>query len=458
MSVVDDFEDVTGVWQSVADILDPPDDDWEPLPHQIPPAGKWFAWALMGGRGAGKTATAARYTHELVHGPPMITGVPGGHWISIVGPTLGDAITSCVLGPSGLRKWDPGIKVLQNPGGTIVRWTNGVEAKVFGAQSPEDVERFRAGGNRTFCWCEEMAAWRYLEESWQQIRYGLRSGYWPHALITTTPKNRKVIREIWEKADAAERSGEENPEYVMTHAHTKDNPHLDDRIKKMLYEDYEGTRLGRQELRGELLTDIENALWKSDFIDPYRMSFATAPSSYDRCVVGVDPAASEGGETGIIAGASLRHFMKDQPQRPHGYILGDETISGTPDVWAKAVVQAYYDYEANYVVAEKNNGGDMVKHTIHSVDDRVPVKVVWASRSKATRAEPVALQYERGRVHHVGSFPELEDQMLTFDPLEPPEKSPDRMDAMVWCMSELLVGFTQATATATNDDRLEGRR
>lgn len=447
------------VFDTVADILDPPDDNWEPLPHQVPPPGRWFAWALMGGRGAGKTATAARYLHELVHGPPMVEGVPGGHWISIVGPTLGDAVTSCVNGPSGLRKWDPGIKVLQQAGGTVCRWSNGVEAKLFGAHSPEDVERFRAGGNRTFVWAEEMAAWRYLEESWQQIRYGLRTGLWPHALITTTPKPRSVIRDIFDKANQARELGIEDPEYVMTHAPTSANTHLDKRVREMLYADYEGTRLGRQELAGELLLDIENALWATEFIDGNRYTFSQGPneSDCDAVVVAVDPQAqSTGAETGIVVAGKINQWKNDS--RPHAFVFGDESISGTPDVWATKAVRAYYDYGANYIVAEKNQGGDMVKYTIHSIDNSVPVKVVSATRGKAQRAEPVALQYERGRVHHVGTFNELEDQMLQFDPFEPPEVSPDRMDALVWAITDLLVGSVEMRQQKLHDQRLAGRR
>lgn len=451
--------ETANVWDLVADSLDPPDDDWVPLPHQIAPAGKWFCWVLAGGRGAGKTASAARYVHELVHGPPMIDGVPGGHWISIVGPTLGDAVTSCVLGPSGLRKWDPGIKVVNSTGGTIVRWSNGVEAKIFGAQSPDDVERFRAGGNRTFVWMEEFAAWRYMEEAWQQIRYGLRSGLWPHCLITTTPKPRKILREIWNQAKESAENEEIDPIYVMTQATTRDNPHLDDRVKKMLYDDYGGTRLGRQELSGELLEDVENALWVSQYIDDQRITIHKCPPQFDRVIVAVDPQAEESGaETGIVVGGSLRHWKGTEPQRPHAYVLGDETVKGTPDVWAKAAVTAYHDYEADYIVAEINNGGDMVKYTIQSIDTNVPVKVVRASRGKAARAEPVALQYEQGRVHHVGFFPELEDQMTTFDPLEPPETSPDRMDAVVWLISELLIGYRDTIQSEARDHRLRGRR
>lgn len=445
------------VFDWVADLLDPPEDNWVPLPHQIPPAGRWFVWALMGGRGAGKTATAARYVHELVHGPPMVEGVPGGHWISIVGPTLGDAVQSCVLGPSGLRKWDSGIKVLTTTGGTICRWSNGVEAKLFGAHSPEDVERFRAGGNRTFVWAEELAAWRYMEEAWQQIRYGLRTGLHPHALVTTTPKPRSTIKDLFNKAK--EQMEQPNPRYVMTHAPTSANPHLDPDVKQELYDDYEGTRLGRQELAGELLLDVENALWATAFIDGNRLGFSQGPSEAE-CevvVVAVDPQAESGAaETGIVVCGRINGYKGDR--RPHAFVFGDESIDGTPDVWATKAVRAYYDYGANYIVAEKNQGGEMVKHTINSIDPDVPVKVVSATRGKAIRAEPVALTYERGRVHHIGTFGELEDQMLQFDPFEPPEVSPDRMDALVWGITDLLIGAEIVTQSNLNDNRLRGRR
>ena len=414
---------------------------------------------LLGGRGAGKTAAAARYVHEVVHGPPMIEGVPGGHWISIVGPTLGDAVTSCVMGPSGLRKWDPGIRVVQVAGGTICRWSNGVEAKLFGAHNPEDVERFRAGGNRTLVWCEEMAAWRYLEESWQQIRYGLRSGLWPHAVISTTPKNRKVIKEIVTKAREAAIAGEENPEYVVTKAHTNENPYLDDRVARMLYEDYEGTRLGRQELHAEILEDIEGALWNDDMIHRNRLSLDSYPETLQRTVIGVDPQAKEGAaETGIVA-------MGCQPQRwrdgetLHGYVLGDYSIDGSPQKWGKRVVAAYHDFEADTVIAEINNGGDMVKHIIQTIDANVPVRVVHASRGKAKRAEPVSALYEQNRMHHIGVMPELEDQMTSWDPTDDADEwSPDRLDAMVWAAHALMLNRSQSQQQQMQDHRLRGRR
>ena len=389
----------------------------------------------------------------------MIDGVPGGHWISIVGPTLGDAVTSCVMGPSGLRKWDPGIRVVQVAGGTICRWSNGVEAKLFGAHSPEDVERFRAGGNRTLVWCEEMAAWRYLEESWQQIRYGLRSGLWPHAVVSTTPKNRKVIREIVTKAKASAIAGEHNPDYVVTKAHTSDNPHLDTTIRRMLYEDYEGTRLGRQELHAEVLEDIEGALWNDAMISNHRISLDSYPEDLQQTVIAVDPQAKEGvGETGIVAVGSRNQRFREG-EILHGYVLGDYTIDASPHKWGKRVQSAFYDFEADAVIAEINNGGDMVKHVINTVDPDIPVRVVHASRGKAKRAEPVAGLYEQGRVHHVGHLPELEEQQTTWDPVEDSDEwSPDRLDALVWGIHATMLNRVQTQQRQMTDSRLRGRR
>lgn len=390
----------------------------------------------------------------------MIPGVGGGHWISIVGPTLGDAITSCVMGPSGLKRWDPGIKVVQQAGGTIVRWSNGVEGKVFGAHTPEDVERFRAGGNRSLVWCEEMAAWRYMEEAWQQIRYGLRTGIWPHAIITTTPKPRKLLKEMVKKALEAQQNHDADPEYVVTRAVTKDNKFLDDRIKKMLYEDYEGTRLGRQELAGELLDDVEGALWSDSMIEQHRVEVKDFPMHLDYTVVAVDPQAKEGSaETGIVVVGFLRNYS-GRDSRSHAFVLADLTVDGSPNTWGKQAVRAYHDYNADIIVGERNNGGDMVRNVIQHIDDTVPYRDVVATKGKGRRAEPVANLYEQGRVHHVGVFPKLEDQMTTFNPLEelPDSESPDRMDAMVWGVTETMIAHSQITRRDLQDTRLRGTR
>lgn len=449
-----DYADPFAAFEHAMDMLAPKSDvDWQPLLHQIPPPLPWFLWLLFGGRGSGKTAASAKYVHDHVHGPPCLPDVPGGHWVSIVAPTLGDAVTSCVEGPSGLRLHDKGVRTLNRPGGIIAKWSNGVEAKLFGSNSPGDVERFRAGGNRCLVWCEEMAAWRYLEESWQQIRYGLRSGPRPHAVASTTPRTRKLIRELIQ-----------DPKVAVTKGKMTDNPYLNDEVKEMLWDDYGGTRMGRQELDGELLEDVENALFSVDNLDATRVLEPDAPE-YDRKVVAVDPAASENGdEHGIIVGGMVRKWSEFVPgihhwDKPHGFLLEDYSLNGSPTQWGLRVVRAFHEHECDMVVAEINNGGDMVKHVIHTIDPNVPVKVVHATRGKAKRAEPISNLFQQHRAHIVGRLDRLEDQMVTWDHIDPdPAWSPDRMDAAVWCLWELMIGHTLVTTTTLKDERLKNRR
>ena len=455
---------MTSVWDIVADIIDPPDDTWRPLPHQIAPAGEWFTWILMGGRGAGKTATAARHIHEHVMGPPCLPDMPGGHWVGIIAPTLGDAVTSCVTGPSGLRVHDPAMKLRQTAGGTTVRWSNGAEGKLFGAHSPEDIERLRSGGNRCVVWAEELAAWRYMQDCWEHMRYGLRVGPHPHVVVSTTPKNRKLIKELVTKALTKVLDPDTGEiEVVMTKATTMDNPHLDKRVKRMLIEDYGNTRMGRQELYAEILDDNQNALWTEPIIEAGRILQVNEPEHYDRKVVAIDPAVGGANEHGIVvcgAVAKWQHRADSAfSHMPQGFVIDDLTCVGSPNEWARKAIGAFKQHRADYVVAEKNNGGDMVQHTIQSLDPGVPVKLVWASRGKAKRAEPISMLYEQGRIHHIGNFPELEDQMCEYDADEPDESwSPDRMDAMVWGFHELLVGGQDIQNGQVRDTRLRHRR
>lgn len=443
----------------VADMIDPPDDTWEPLPHQIAPPGRWFAWLLLGGRGAGKTAAAARDMHNHVHGPPCLPDVPGGHWPAIIAPTLGDGVTSCVNGPSGLRKHNPELKLSVTPGGTVVRWPNGVEAKIFGAHTPEDVERLRSGGNRCYVWAEELAAWRYIQECWNHMRYGLRIGPWPHVVISTTPKPKMLIKELVRAENV-----------VVTKASTAENPHLDANVKKALFEDYGGTREGRQELYADILDDAPGALWTWDDIDHNRIDLAKIPDYFSRIAVGIDPAASsEGDENGIVVCGVLNPFEysdshMDLEDRMHGFVLWDYSSQGGPGWWSKEVVRAYHDWQANIAVPEINNGGEMVAHTIRQIDPTIPMAGpngvgVHASRGKTKRAEPVAMLYQQGLIHHVGKFHELEDQMVSWDALDPDDSwSPDRMDAMVWAFTELMIRPRQIQRMYAKDNRLRGRR
>lgn len=389
---------------------------WAPLEHQIPPDGDWDTWLLLGGRGSGKTAAAARYCHEHVTGPACLPGLPGGHRVAIIAPTFGDALEACVNGPSGLRSHDPRIRAVQTAGGTFVRWPSGAEAKLFGAYTPEDVERLRAGGNRCFAYAEELAAWRFLDPCFDHLQFGLRLGDHPRLVAATTPKPRPLLKRLIA-----------HPTTTVTHATTHDNPHLSSTVRTRLEERYGGTRLGRQELLGVLMEDVEGALWTWDMLRDRRPAPDLA-----RVVVAVDPAVSsteESDETGILVcglGADGR-----------GYVLADRSCRLSPDGWARRAVAAYDEFAADVLVAEVNNGGDLVGQTVKTVRRSISYKTVHATRGKAIRAQPISALYEQGRVSHCEVFPDLEDQLTSWTPES--GTSPDRMDALVWALTELLV-------------------
>lgn len=276
--------------------------------------------------------------------------------------------------------------------------------------------------------CDELAAWRY-PESWDQAKFGLRLGNDPRAVLTTTPKPTKVVKEI--VAD---------PNTVVTVGSTYENrANLADAFVSAIVRKYEGTRLGRQELEAEILSDNPGALWKRDWIESSRVPKAP---ELRRIVVAVDPAATsnpDSDETGIIVAGLGRDGL--------GYILADVSMRGTPEQWGRVVTRAYREWKADRIVAETNNGGQMIEAVVRSIDRGVSYRGVHASRGKVTRAEPVSALYEQGRIKHVGSFPTLEDQMCDYDPATSRE-SPDRMDALVWAVTELLIdGPGQATVT-----------
>lgn len=411
-------------WAVAADVLDPP--PWEPEgrpplePHQVPPGGDWNLWLLEGGRGCGKTEADARYFTSYMRGNP-------GHRGRIIAPTFGDAVESCIEGTSGLVGIDPDVRWLPNaPGGAKVTWPNGSEALVIGTPFPKDIERLRAAGNRHIDWWEEMAANPQLEAAWDQAQFGLRLGHHPHSIGSTTPRNTLEYRRI-----------RGLPKTVRVHATMFDNPHNPPQWVEAMRQRYEGTRLGRQELRGELLDDIEGALWDYRLLDACRVIDCPELSAV---VVSIDPAATSGpsaDDTGIVvAGLGIDG---------EGYVLADRTCHLPPEGWGKRAVRAYTVHEADKIVAEINNGGEMVEHVIATVDENVPVKTVHASRGKQTRAQPIAALYgappnRPPRVHHVGSYPELEDQLCTWVPGE--EKSPDRLDALVWAITDLMLDYT----------------
>lgn len=441
---------------------------WAPLPHQIPPpSGTFYGWLLMAGRGAGKTDTCAKYMVDHVKGPPCLKG-PTPHWMGIIAPTLGDAATSCFSGPSGISAHDPAAKMVNTIGGTIVRWPNGSEAKLFGANSAEDTERLRSGGNRCLQWLEEIAAWRYLDAAWSQMRFGLRAGPHPHWIGSTTPKPRLLIKRL-DRGDIAR--------VVVARASMYDNPHLPANIREALEDEYGGTQLGRQELLGQLIDEDENALWKHRTIDAARISPDDLPD-LGRISVGVDPSGGAG-EQGIVVAARSKLILppfnmppeegiavpaSPRPQK-HGYILDDRTVHKSPDGWGKAVIKAAVDWDADEIFVETNYGGAMCVSVIRTAAENqginIPIKIVTATRGKAIRAEPVSALTSQGRWHHAGTFEALEDQMATWhDDLG---WSPDRLDAAVWNgwglrLAHLLSGGTGSMGGSAMSQQITGTR
>lgn len=414
---------ISDPWLLAADIIDPP--AWSPgdrpplLPHQIAPAGDWHLWVLFGGRGSGKTEGACREFLRRVHEQRLRA--------RIIGPTLGDVVESCVEGDSGILTMDPTARFLASaPGGALITWPNGSRARLIGTPTPRDVDRLRAAGNVHLDWWEELAANPQLEKAWTQAALGNRLGHHPVSIASTTPRVRKFLKTLMGRRTTS-----------VTQGRMDDNPHLSDEFRDVIREQYAGTRIGRQEIEGELLEDIEGALWQLRLIDVAREQWELAMSErggqqprWKRVVVGVDPNASDtGAECGIVVAAS-------HPDGKRCGVLDDVSVgSATPDMWARAAVKAYWDWEADCIAAEVNQGGDMVTHTIRTVDPRVRVKQVRATRGKQLRAEPVVALYEQGRVLHRHRMPILEDQMTTWTP---DQDSPDRLDALVWAVTEAM--------------------
>lgn len=361
----------------------------------------------MAGRGFGKTRTGAEWVREQAK---------VSNFVNLIGATADDARDIMIEGESGLLAVCPDHERPRYiPSKRRLEWPNGAKSLIFTADEPE---RLR-GKQHEKLWCDEVAAWRY-PESWAQAKFGLRLGKNPQACLTTTPKPSKLIKEIVS-----------DPATFVTRGSTYDNrTNLAPSFFAAIIKTYEGTRIGRQELNAEILDDNPSALWQRKNIDELRVK---EPPRMKRVVVAVDPAVTssdESDETGIVAAGI---GIDDQ-----FYILSDASLIASPQQWARAAIDEYLEFKADRLVAEVNNGGDLVEAVIRQVDRNVSYKKVHASRGKTIRAEPIAALYEQGRVHHVGAFNKLEDQMCEFNPMEPTASgSPDRMDALVWALTEL---------------------
>lgn len=385
--------------------------DWQfwARAEQLPPEGRWTIWLVMAGRGFGKTRTGAEWVRARVKA--------GARRIALVGDTAADVRDVMVLGESGVCSiGPPNERPEYRPSYRSVVWPNGATATLYSADDPDQLR----GPQHDTAWVDELAKWRRAQAAWDNLLFGLRSGDDPRVVVTTTPRPTPIIKSLL--AD---------PTCVVTSGSTYDNlANLPPRFIERVIRRYEGTRLGRQELYAEVLTDVQGALWRRDTLDRFRVWESPGCT---RVVVAVDPAAGydpEQGhaETGIVVVGLGRDG--------HGYVLDDRSCYGHPTDWGQATVTAYREAKADRVIAEANQGGEMVAHVLWSVDPYLPVTLVHASRGKATRAEPVAALFERGLIHLVGSFPELEDQLCTWVPGEGP--SPDRLDALVWAVTALF--------------------
>lgn len=384
--------------------------------EQIAPVWDWYIWVIMAGRGFGKNYAGSQwFINEHIAGRATSS--------AIVAATSEDLRRYCLKGKSGILTLAPAwFYPDYQPSKTMLTWPNGVETLLYTSEKPE---RLR-GPNLDKVWCDELAAWRYLEDTWDMLKLALRDGVDPQCVVTTTPRPKKVLRELLAR---------EGHDVAVTRGSTYDNiANLAPRFVKEILVQYKGTRLERQEIYGELLNEFEGALWNYALLDECRVSEEPLLA---RTAIGVDPAISseEGSdETGIVS-AGLG-------SNKHGYIIGDHSLRASPEGWARKAVAVYHDLEADVIVAEKNQGGEMVEATIKAVDDSVNVNLVHASKGKITRAEPIAVLYEQHRVHHVGTFGKLEDQLCLLLPGRI-KKSPDRADALVWVLTELMAGVNR---------------
>ena len=402
---------------------------------QFEPAGDWNVWLINAGRGFGKTRAGVEWVRSQVKA--------GHKRIAAVASTNSDIERVMVKGESGflnicykgdkdnngkligLPEWSPTKRTLT--------WANGAKVEFYSAEEPE---RLR-GPQFSAAWCDELAAWNKDMATWDMLQFCLRLGKHPRVCVTTTPKPTKLIRKILK-----------DPKTHITTGSTFDNSaNLAGTYLKAVKDQYEGTRLGRQELYAEVLEEAEGALWTTDMLESAEIKHKDLPP-LNRIVVAIDPAVTANAEsdmTGIIvAGVDINGVA---------YVLGDYTDKLSPQGWAAKAIKLYHEHQADRIVAEVNQGGDMVKHTLHGEDETVPVKMVRASRGKFARAEPISALYERGLVKHVSdpvdgaNLNELEQQMRVWEPLGS-IGSPDRLDACVWALTDLcLNGYTKPQLT-----------
>lgn len=412
---------------------------WARTDQLEPNSRDWMTWLILAGRGWGKTRTGAETVRSWVCGS---TPLSKGRYkrLALVAETAADARDVIVEGDSGILACHPkSFRPKYEPSKRRLTWPNGAVATLYSATEPDQLR----GPQHDAAWCDEIAKWAYAQETWDQLQFGLRLGSSPRAVVTTTPRPIPLIRELIGDSGT-----------LVTRGSTMDNAdNLAKRFIEKIHQRYAGTRLGRQELEAELLEDLPGALWLRTYFDPPEGSvhtgriWARKMPDLVRIVVAVDPSGVGSSEDG---GDSIGIVVAGIDEYDHGYVLADRSLKDGPAGWGKAAVDAYHEFEADLIIGESNYGGAMVESTIRSVDASVAYKSVSASRGKVMRAEPVAALYEQGRVSHVSGadirdkhglgLSALEDQLCLFAAKGyTGSGSPDRADACVWALTELLL-------------------
>lgn len=382
-------------------------------PKQLPPDGDWSTWLIMTGRGWGKTWTGSNWLAE------QAMTYPETEW-AVLAPTFRDVRATCIEGSTGLLKaFGVGEVVSYHRNELKIELSNGSRILGYSGDQPERVR----GPNLAGAWFDELGSIRYPAVWYETLVPALRvvTVAIPRVTVTTTPRPTALIRDLVSRTDGSV--------HVTRGATWENSPNLAGAALTELRRRYEGTRIGRQELEGELIEAAEGALWQRAWLDAGRVGPGEVPD-LTRIVIAIDPAVTSGAgsdDTGIIVAGESRDG--------HGYVLADLSLRGSPDACMRRAVRAYHEHQADRIVAEANSGGDYLESLLRTIDQRIPYRKVSATRGKAVRAEPVSALYEQGKVHHVGCFAELEDQLCTWTPAD--AKSPDRLDALVWAFTEM---------------------
>ncbi len=403
--------------------------DFWARPKQLPPGGDWSTWFVCAGRAFGKTRIGSEWVRSIMCGSTPLA--PGTYRrIAIIAETEKDMIETVAKGPSGILAVHPPdfrptfVSKGVNAGFT---WPNGAVALIYNGTRPDQLR----GPGPDAAWCDELAKWQFAKETWDNLQFSMRGGNDPRVLVTTTPRPLQIIKDLID-----------DPATVTVRGSLYENrANLPSKYINRVLERYAGTRLGRQEIEGEIIDDVPGALWTRAMLDATRKKSSDIIPPMQRLVVAIDPAAKasedddETSETGIIVAGIGTDGA--------GYVIDDRSCRLGPVGWAKVAIAAYDRYEADSIIAEINNGGEMVEALIRAQRSTVKVETVHATRGKVVRAEPVAALYEQGRISHIGSFPALEDQLITFTPFGiEGDRGSDRADALVWALTKLFPTLT----------------